>query len=374
MVGAGVLFVLLSLLFFHFLARDLKATERRQMEVWAQAMRSFNLADEHTDLNLVLTVMNENHTIPVVVLTPRGNVQTYRNLSDNNSTDAATVQHAKSFARRMLHEGKYIKIAFSERPGDFVWVCYGESLLLRRLSWFPYVELCVGLILVLISVFALRAFRRAEQNSLWVGLSRETAHQLGTPISSLLAWTDLLGEKYPDDPLFAEVKRDVNRLQLVSDRFSKIGSEPELVPCSLHEVLSRVVTYMQRRLSRRITLKTAFPETDIEVLLNAPLFEWVVENLCKNSADAIGNAEGGIEVAYDFTETAFGVEVRDTGRGIRKSHFRRIFSPGFTTKKRGWGLGLSLAKRIVEEYHHGRLWVKSSTPGKLTVFRIEISR
>ena len=214
--------------------------------------------------------------------------------------------------------------------------------------------------------------KRAEQNKVWVGLSKETAHQLGTPISSLMAWTEILKESYPDDDLIPEMDKDVKRLQLIADRFSKIGSLPEPVPASLNEVMNHVIDYMDRRTSKKVNIVKNFTEDDIIVSMNASLFEWVIENLCKNAVDAMSGEPGTITLSMERTATKAIIEVSDTGKGIRKKDISNVFRPGFTTKKRGWGLGLSLAKRIVEEYHKGHIFVKSSEPGRGTTFRIEL--
>ena len=244
--------------------------------------------------------------------------------------------------------------------------------MLKRLAFYPYVQLGVVMLFVVVAIFALLTSKRAEQNKVWVGLSKETAHQLGTPISSLMAWTTILKENYPDDELLPEMDQDVKRLQLIADRFSKIGSLPEPIPVSLSEVLDHVIDYMDRRTSKTIQLKKDFPTEDIIIRLNASLFEWVIENLCKNAVDAMGGVSGTITLHVETIGERVIVEISDTGKGIKKKDLRNIFRPGFTTKSRGWGLGLSLAKRIVEEYHNGKIFVKSSELGKGTTFRIEL--
>ena len=209
---------------------------------------------------------------------------------------------------------------------------------------------------------------------MWVGLSKETAHQLGTPVSSLMAWVEMLKEQYPDDDLLPEMDKDVKRLQLIAERFSKIGSLPEPVEASMNEVLSHVVDYMDRRTSKKVAIQAHFPSQEVIVKMNASLFEWVIENLCKNAVDAMENGEGRIDLWLKEEESTVAIEVADTGKGIRKKDIGHVFTPGFTTKKRGWGLGLSLARRIVEEYHKGRIYVKHSEVGKGTTFRIEIPK
>ncbi len=374
LVVMAVVLAMASLVVSHRLTRDLETEEHNKIGVWAEAMRALNNADENTDLNLVLRVIDENHTIPVIVLNPQGRVQTCRNLSMPRS-ETDSLGYAARVGHRLRSEGRYIRIYLDpSRHGDYIDVCYDESLTLKRLALYPYVQLGAVLLFVGVGVMALLSLKRAEQNRVWVGLSKETAHQLGTPISSLMAWTEILRETYPDDTLIPEMDKDVKRLQLIADRFSKIGSLPEPVPVSLQQVLTHVVEYMDRRTSHRITIAAHLPVDTIEVSLNASLFEWVIENLCKNAVDAMGDAGGSVTLTAGIAGQRVWIEVADTGKGIHKKDLRNVFRPGFTTKKRGWGLGLSLAKRIVEDYHRGRIFVKNSTPGVGTVFRIELRR
>ena len=374
LVVAAVLIAVASLYVSHYLVRDLSLEERHKMEIWAEAMRALSNADENTDLNLVLKVIDDNHTIPVIVLDRNGNATTFRNIQLQGSDFADSLNNASIMGRSMLDAGQAIKIYLSdEGSGDFINVCYDDSVMIKRLSSWPYVQLGIVLVFVVIAIFALLTSKRAEQNKVWVGLSKETAHQLGTPISSLMAWTEILKETYPDDDLLPEMDKDVRRLQLIADRFSKIGSLPELVPSSLSEVMSHVVDYMNRRTSAKVLMLTDCPEEDIIVDVNASLFEWVIENLCKNAVDAM-EGQGTITLRISQDDSKAFVEVEDTGKGIRKKDIRNVFTPGFTTKKRGWGLGLSLAKRIVEEYHKGRIFVKNSELGKGTTFRIELRK
>lgn len=358
-----------SLVISHFLVRDLKREEQRKMEIWAEAMRSLNSADEYTDLTLVLTVLNSNSTIPVVVLDREGEVQDYRNIPLREGSDEEQMRAVKRKAQSMMGAGRVIRVYLSST--DYMEICYADSLLLRRLAWWPYVQLGLVFVFVVVAIFALLSSKRAEQNKVWVGLSKETAHQLGTPISSLMAWQEMLRETYPDDELLPEMGKDVERLQRIAERFSKIGSLPELRPESLNEVLSAVTQYISRRASNRVRLTCTVPQQPLIVPMCSSLFEWVVENLCKNAIDAM-DGQGSITLAA-FTDGPLAVvEVTDTGKGIPKNKFHTVFTPGFTTKKRGWGLGLSLAKRIVEEYHHGRIYVKNSEVGRGTTFRIEL--
>ena len=360
----ALLIAVASLLTSHYLTRDLQEEERNRMEVWAEAMRSLNAADENTDLLLVLKVINGNNTIPVIVLDEEGQVQTYRNVRINADNAADSLDYLVRKAASMQQAGNVIPIA------DFH-VCYDESLMLRRLSIFPYVQWIVVIVFVLIALFALLSATKAEQNKVWVGLSKETAHQLGTPISSLMAWTEMLRANHPDDPYIPEMENDVKRLERIAERFSKIGSIPEPQPEDLSDLLQRVADYMDRRTSNRVRITLQLPPEPLICPLNAPLFEWVVENLCKNAVDAMSGS-GSIHIHAWPTDRGTVIEVADTGKGIPKRQWKRVFKPGFTTKKRGWGLGLSLALRIVEQYHKGHIFVKTSEIGRGTIFRIEL--
>lgn len=386
LVVAAVIIAVASLVVSHFLTRDLKKEEQNKMEVWAQALHAFNEADEDTDLSLVLSVLEGNNTIPVIVFDGDGNVNDYRNLNIRGKTAADTLTYVSRLGNHLRERGNYIKINLADgksyqkspsgnsRNSWYQLVCFDDSIMLKRLSFYPYVQLGVVLIFVVVAIFALLTSKRAEQNKVWVGLSKETAHQLGTPISSLMAWTEILKENYPDDELIPEMDKDVKRLQLIADRFSKIGSLPEPVPSSLNDVMDHVIDYMDRRTSQKVHMVKDFPDHDVTVRLNASLFEWVIENLSKNAVDAMGGEPGTITLHVEETPGKAIVEVSDTGKGIRKKDLGHVFTPGFTTKQRGWGLGLSLAKRIVEEYHKGRIYVKSSEVGKGTTFRIELRK
>ena len=358
LVVAAVIIAVASLLVSHFLVRDLSKEEQGRMEVWAQALHALNEADETTDVTLISQVLEGNNTIPVIVVNREGGIDDFRNIEDTARID--------SRARRMMQAGDTIRVGSQL-------VCYDESLMLKRLQAWPYVQLGIVLIFVVVAIFALLSSKRAEQNKVWVGLSKETAHQLGTPVSSLMAWVEMLKEQYPDDDLLPEMDKDVKRLQLIAERFSKIGSLPEPVEASMNEVLEHVVSYMDRRTSSQVKMIQHLPDHDVIVRMNASLFEWVIENLCKNAVDAMEGC-GTITLTLADESQRVVIEVQDTGKGIRKKDLGNVFTPGFTTKKRGWGLGLSLAKRIVEEYHKGRIFVKQSEVGRGTTFRIEMPR
>jgi len=369
LVIIAVLLGVASLVFSNYLVRDLEREEATRMEVWTEAMRTFNNADEGADLSLVLTVIRGNNTIPVIVLDDKGGIDSYSNVRIHGTDTLGYLMHR---AAAMREAGNIIRMDMNE-PGDYYDVCYDDSLMLKRLEAYPYIQFGVFALFLAVALFALLSMKRSEQNRVWVGLSKETAHQLGTPISSLMAWTEILRTTYPEDTLIPEMSNDVHRLEVIAERFSKIGSQPETTPENLGEALQRVVGYIGRRSSEHVTITLRLPERPITVRMCSPLFEWVIENLCKNAIDAM-NGEGRITIhVAQTTEQAY-IDIEDTGKGIHKSHFKTVFSPGFTTKRRGWGLGLSLAKRIIESYHKGRIYIKHSEIGKGTTFRIELKK
>lgn len=375
LVVVAIIIAVASLAVSHFLIADLSKEERNKMEVWAQALHTLNNANENTDVSLVLSVIKANNSIPVIVVDSTGNVMDYRNVeidANNNSDSTAFLAHE---ANRMIRSGRAIKILLpsSGNGGDYQMVCYDESLMLRRLATYPFVQLGIVFIFVVVAIIALLSSKRAEQNKVWVGLSKETAHQLGTPISSLMGWVEILKDSYPEDDVIDEMSNDVKRLEMIAERFSKIGSKPEAKPSDIIMVVDRVVEYIDHRTSSDVSLYFDKPIHPVVVSINTSLFEWVIENLCKNAVDAM-EGKGSIFLNIIEEETMVAVEVKDTGKGIRHKNLKNVFKPGFTTKKRGWGLGLSLAKRIVEEYHKGRIYVKESTLGKGTTFRIELKR
>ena len=376
LVAVAVLIVGASLWVSHRLITDLKAEEQTKMGVWAEAMRSLTAADETTDLNLVLRVINDNHTIPVIVTDEKGTVSTSRNLRLRYRSAEDSVKQVNEALQRLKTSGHTMRIALSESGesgahAGALHIYYGESLLLQRLAWFPYVQLGVVTVFLFVALLALLATKRAEQNKVWVGLTKETAHQLGTPISSLMAWMAVMREAYPDDELIDEMEADVRRLEMVAERFSKIGSAPKLRPEAVGTIVERVAEYIGRRIPKSVKLTVDLRDKEALIPISAPLVEWVVEVLCKNAADAMPGV-GQIGISGGKMADRYVIDVADTGNGIERKHHKTVFRPGFTTKQRGWGLGLSLAKRIIEEYHHGRIYVLRSAPGEGTVFRIEL--
>jgi len=376
LVAGAVLIVVASLWVSHGLISDLKNEEQTKMGVWAEAMRSLTSADETTDLNLVLRVINDNHTIPVIVTDEKGRVTTSRNLRLRYRTSRDSVKQVNEALARLKAGGHSMRITLGtdevgETHATALYIYYGQSLLLQRLAWFPYVQLGVVTVFLLVALLALLSTKRAEQNKVWVGLTKETAHQLGTPISSLMAWMAVMREIHPDDALIDEMEADVRRLEVVAERFSKIGSAPKLHPETVGPIVERVAEYIARRIPKSVKLTVDLRDESELIPISAPLVEWVVEVLCKNAADAMPGV-GQIGINGGKVGDRYVIDVADTGKGIERKHHKTVFRPGFTTKQRGWGLGLSLAKRIIEEYHHGRIYVLRSAPGEGTVFRIEL--
>ena len=372
-ICVAVVIAIASLVVSQTLTDRMKQEERTKMEIWTSAMQIMSNADSDADMTLVLRVLNGNNTIPVVVVDDNGMIQDYRNLDISRSDSLASLHEQVA---EICKAGKNIRFYPNDRAGNvdhgqFVDVYYDDSLLLRQLAVFPYVQLGVVIIFVIIAAYLLTNMKKVEQNRVWVGLSRETAHQLGTPISSLMAWKDLLEEDHPDDAAVKEMGKDIEVLKTVVDRFSKIGSEPEVEICDISEIIKDRAEYISRRISNKIDVRCEMPAHHVKALVSHTLFEWVIENLCKNAADAMDGV-GAIILTHGKSDKKIWVEVSDNGKGIPKSKYKTIFNPGYTTKERGWGLGLSLSKRIIEEYHKGRIYVKYSELGKGTTFRIEL--
>lgn len=356
-----------STLFSNKLAKDLANEERKKIELWAEAVRLFDTepeGDVQMDYTLMLKIFEGNTNIPVVLVDQEKNIIEYKNL-DTSSRDEPFDIEVK--ARKIIDQNKFIEVKLSDEISQYVY--YDESNLLRKLTYFPFIQLMVMFIFLLLTLYALNTSMRAEQDRVWVGLSKETAHQLGTPISSLLAWVELLKLKEVDEKLLNEMSKDTQRLKTIAERFSKIGSKPDPTPEDIRPALENAVNYIRNRSSKKIIFSTILPEKETRVYLNIPLFEWVIENLCKNAIDAM-DATGKITIKVIPEGKNLIIDVADTGKGIAKANFRNVFKPGYTTKARGWGLGLSLVKRIIEENHNGRIFVKNSESGKGTTFRI----
>jgi len=368
--GAAII-TIASTFFSNRLANDLANEEKKKMEIWAEAIRL--MATEpaegvEMDITLLLKVIEGNTNIPAVLTDENGVIINNKNLNLSDANDKAELNRV---AQKIIHKKKVIIIKMDNEVSNYVY--YDDSNLLRKLTYFPIIQLLVMFIFLVVTVYALNTSKRAEQDRVWVGLSKETAHQLGTPISSLMAWVDLLKLKNVDENLLAEISKDTQRLHTIAERFSKIGSKPEPTPQDIKPALENAVQYMRNRSSRKIAITTHLPDQDIRVFLNIPLFEWVIENLCKNAIDAM-DATGKIDINVIPEGRNLIIDVTDTGKGIAKSNFKSVFKPGYTTKKRGWGLGLSLVKRIIEENHNGKIFVKTSDIGKGTTFRMILKK
>lgn len=350
----SLVIVAASVLFTNNLARQLAQEEQKNVEVWAEATRQLILADEDTDIDFVTSIIENNTTIPVYMVDEDGKILVCRNV-EQPVDDPRTLSGP-------------IELRIS--PDNVQYIYYDESNLLRQLRYVPYIQFALIFIFIAIAVVMMLTAQRSEQNRVWVGLSKETAHQLGTPISSLNAWQELLSERYPSDELIPQMKTDIDRLHTIADRFSKIGSEPELQETDIVQPLRDTINYMRSRVSKKVEIVAMLPSEECLLMLNVPLFEWVIENLIKNAVDAMS---GVGKITIDMQQKEEGevwIDISDTGKGMDKHTLRRIFQAGFSTKQRGWGLGLPLSKRIIEEYHGGRLFVKSTKPGGGTTFRI----
>ena len=378
----------------------LATQERERMQIWADATQriatitfesvvvdsdggnvesgNMDSSSSSDDIEFLLSIIRRNHTIPVLLADADGNILDHRNFDLPDPVDSINPFVSTEANREFLHK-KYLKLRNSPNVipinmGDGIvqYLYYEDSKMLKRLSYFSYLQMAVMLAFIVVVYFAVSSTKRAEQNKVWVGLSKETAHQLGTPISSLMAWMELLRAEGIDPDIVGEMDKDVNRLGTIASRFSKIGSRPTLEAMDLRDVVESAASYMSTRISSRITLQYVADATALPVNISRPLVEWVLENLIKNAVDAMEGAAGSITITTGIEARNACIEVTDTGKGIPRKRQKTIFNPGYTTKKRGWGLGLTLAKRIVEQYHDGRIFVANSEPGVGTTFRILI--
>lgn len=373
----AVVVVAIFLYFFNNLVKDLSQQERERMEIWADATKEMITQQSGTDVDFLFSIINRNHTIPVLLTDDAGNILSHSNFSLPEPIDPlnpmylseANATYLNDKLEDLRNSSNVIHIEIGEGSNQYLY--YEDSTLLKQLSYYPYIQLLVMLAFVAVVYFAVTSTKTAEQNKVWVGLSKETAHQLGTPISSLMAWMELMESLGVDADTVAEMNKDVQRLSTIASRFSKIGSKPQMDAENLNDVVIHASSYMASRISSRIALTINTCAGFIPVMASAPLFEWVMENLIKNAVDAM-EGSGSITITTGTDKGVGYIEVVDTGKGLSRKNFKTIFNPGYTTKKRGWGLGLTLAKRIIEQYHSGKIYVLASEPGVGTTFRIEV--
>ncbi|MEP1094100.1 MAG: HAMP domain-containing sensor histidine kinase [Cyclobacteriaceae bacterium] len=375
-LGAAILISISSIWYTNSLVDQIRERERRQIDIYASSLEFLASDSENTNFILILDeIVKANNTIPVILTSEDGIPEFYRNV---NSADQMSEQSREVFllkeVQRMKSERDPILVTLSDQNTiyGYKYIYYENSFLLSQLQYYPYVQLSVIGIFGMITFLILNYLKRSEQNMVWVGLAKETAHQLGTPLSSLMAWSEYFKGLYPDQmETLLEFDKDVDRLKTITDRFSSIGSEPQLEERNITETIEEIVSYLEKRLPSKINITTSsFPNRNILGWINTSLFAWVIENLCKNAADAMdGNGDITIQILL-ANEGQIAIDVKDTGKGIPKSKIKDVFRPGFTTKKRGWGLGLTLVKRIVEQYHEGKIFVKESDINKGTTFRI----
>ncbi len=360
---------LFTLVYTDDLTNELKEEERKSVEIWMQAIRQItNSSEGDAELGLTLEVISHNTTIPIIIVDAQSEIIFHRNLGLTGVADTSLIYKKLDY----LKKSEPFVIDLGE--GELQYLYYDDSILIKKLGWFPIVQLSVVALFILIAYIAFNGARKAEQDQVWVGMSKETAHQLGTPTSSMLGWVDLLKLKESNSEIALELEKDVERLQVITDRFSKIGSKPELEEQPLIVVVEDIIEYLKRRIATNVHINISTGDSPyILVRINKVLFQWVLENLCKNAVDAI-KGNGKIDITLRESSKYVEIDIRDNGKGLHRKQYKTIFKPGYTTKLRGWGLGLSLAKRIVEKYHGGKLFVKESELGKGSTFSIMLPK
>jgi anti-sigma regulatory factor (Ser/Thr protein kinase) len=358
-----------SLIYTETLVTKLKVEERKSVELWAEAERLIILSDSSQNVDFPYSIIDNNNTVPVILTDESDNIISARNFNPEKVKDT---KYMIKTLKKIKEKNEPINIKLEN--GHFNLIYYKDSIILTMLIYYPYTQLGIIIFFIFVSYLAFRSSRKAEQNQVWVGMSKETAHQLGTPTSSLAGWIEVLQHKYPEISITRELALDVERLEKVTERFSRIGSKPSLISDNVTEIISRTVDYLKLRTSSKVKIIIDYnPDKEIKVPLNSALFEWVIENVLKNAVDSM-EGNGDITVRVSETEKQALIDISDTGKGIPKSAFNKIFNPGFTTKQRGWGLGLSLAKRIIEEYHNGKIFVRHSEVGKGSCIRIVMTK
>lgn len=355
-----------TIFYSQYLARKIIREERQKMELWLAASRSI-MENPGMDLMLPNMIRNDQTAIPIIEANEKDSIVSFINL--DTAKAAEDPQYLKKKLKEFNAANKPLVLVLNRHPYIANKYYYGNTALLNEVKYFPVIQLLVVALFIIITIISITTRNQATQNQVWAGMAKETAHQLGTPISSLQGWVEMLKENNANDNITRELQKDIDRLNLVSDRFGKIGSTPKLEKLNLIAQVGNMVEYIKKRAAGKVRFGISTGAPEIMANISAPLFDWVIENLLKNALDAM-EGKGEISIHLQETEREIFIDVRDTGKGIAAANIRRIFKPGFSTKKRGWGLGLSLSKRIIEQYHRGQLFVKQSEPGRGTTFRI----
>ncbi|NIG57392.1 HAMP domain-containing sensor histidine kinase [Chitinophaga sp. Cy-1792] len=367
LVTVAVAIIVATIWFVSNLSSKIQDEERKKVATWVEAYRELLKASPDANINLATEIVTTNTTIPLIQTDAAGNIIDSRNIDTSKIAQNPTYLHEQLLTFGKQHPPFIMEVNAQEKTYNYIY--YGDSVILKQVKYYPYIQLLVVALFIGAVLFALSSTNRATQNLVWVGLAKETAHQLGTPLSSIEAWLEILRDNEANAPFVNELSKDLDRLKLITDRFSKIGSVPSLEEKDLILQIQNMAAYIRRRAPQRVQISVHHKEQELPAMISPPLFDWVIENLLKNALDAM-EGKGKIDISIENYATYITIDVADTGKGIPKSNLDKIFKPGFSTRKRGWGLGLSLAKRIIEDYHKGRLTVKNSEVNKGTTFRI----
>jgi signal transduction histidine kinase len=367
LASIAVLIIVTTIWFVSNLTKKIQDEERKKVATWVEANRELLKSAPDANLNLATEIVTTNTTIPLILTDKQGHILDSRNIDSVRIAQSPGYLQEQLLIFKKQHPPFIMEVDARHQLYNYIY--YGDSLILKQIRYYPYIQLGVVTLFIALVLFALSSTNRATQNQVWVGLAKETAHQLGTPLSSMEAWLEILRGNEANTMMVTELAKDVDRLKLITDRFSKIGSVPKLEERNVLEQIENMTAYIRKRAPQKVRFSVHSTEKELPVMISPPLFDWVVENLLKNALDAM-EGSGRIDINIENHPTFVTIDIADTGKGIPKMHFEKVFKPGFSTKKRGWGLGLSLAKRIIEEYHKGRLFVKSSEINKGTTFRI----
>ena len=361
-----------TIFYSNYLAKKIAHDEREKVDVWVQSLKTRAVTTDQSSLDLTNIITSHNTDIPIIETDEMDNPS-----GEGLNLDSNAIKNDTGYLRQTVQEFKQLheelRIEISKDPLIMNKYYYGDSKLLKEVRYYPLIQLFIVALFILITLITISTRNKSTQNQVWAGMAKETAHQLGTPLSSLQGWIELLKEKDGNEKIIHEMAKDVDRLKLVSERFGKIGSTPQLEEMNLVTQIENMVAYIKRRAPEKVNFNLTKAENEVTGMINGPLFDWVIENLLKNALDAMeGKGNNNVIIKNEVAQII--IDITDTGKGISKQHFNKVFKPGFTTKKRGWGLGLSLSKRIIEHYHKGELFVKSSEPGKGTTFRIVLRK